>query len=262
MSADPQSVLRSLPCFVISLPRDEERRAHMQAQLSTLALSAEFIPAVDGRTLGGAELAAYDRQRALQVYGVEMMPTEIGCFLSHYRLYERMLREDLDVALIMEDDLEIKPEFPAILADLLADPAPPWLVVRFESQRGRVREPRTRKDRGTTVRQLSAGELVKLNIHVLGLGAYLIRSEGAQRMVAYGRQIFMPIDQAMDRFWESGIEPYVVRPMQVRQRPDLVSRIGTRAYERRAGVPLWVKFRRRLQRMSDSFNKRWYWLRH
>ena len=53
MSADPQSVLRSLPCFVISLPRDEERRAHMQAQLSTLALSAEFIPAVDGRTLGG-----------------------------------------------------------------------------------------------------------------------------------------------------------------------------------------------------------------
>ena len=26
MSADPQSVLRSLPCFVISLPRDEERR--------------------------------------------------------------------------------------------------------------------------------------------------------------------------------------------------------------------------------------------
>ena len=262
MSVDHQDLIRELPCFVISLPRDEERRAHMQAQLSTLAIGAEFIPAVDGRTLSSTDLAAYDRQRALRVYGVEMMPTEIGCFLSHYRLYERMLREGIEVALIMEDDLEIRPEFPAILAGLLADPAPPWLVVRFESQRGRVREPKTRKDRGTTVRELPAGELVKLKIHVLGLGAYLIRHEGARRMLAYGQQIFMPIDQAMDRFWESGIEPYVVRPMQVRQRPDLVSRIGTRAYERRQGVPLWDKFRRRLQRMTDSFNKRWYWLRH
>lgn len=251
-----------LPCFVISLARDEERRSHMQAQLSALSLSAEFVPAVDGRNLVSTELAAYDRQRALRVYGVEMMPTEIGCFLSHYRLYERILREDIEVALIMEDDLEIRPEFPSILADLLADPAPAWLVVRFESQRGRVREPKTRKDRGTTVRQLAAGELVKLNIHVLGLGAYLIRREGARRMVGYGQRIFMPIDQAMDRFWESGIEPYVVRPMQVRQRPDLVSRIGTRAYERRAGVSVWVKFRRRLQRMTDSFNKRLYWLLH
>lgn len=262
MTAENPVAAGQLPCFVISLARDEERRAHMHKQLAALSMNAEFVPAVDGRRLGQDELAAYDRDRALRIYGVDMMPTEIGCFLSHYRLYERIVRERIPVALIMEDDLEIRPEFPQILADLLADPAPSWLVVRFESQRGRVREPRTRKDRGTTVRQLAAGELVRLNIHVLGLGAYLITEEGARRMLRYGQRIFMPIDQAMDRFWESGIEPYVVRPMQVRQRPDLVSRIGTRAYERRAGVSLWVKLARRLQRMRDSFNKRWYWLRH
>lgn len=252
----------TLPTFVISLARDEERRSHMRQQLAALAMAAEFVPAVDGRALSSDELACYDRARALRIYGVEMMPTEIGCFLSHYRLYERMQREQIPVALIMEDDLEIRPEFPQILANLLSDPAPPWLVVRFESQRGRVREPRTRKDRGTIVRQLGAGELVRLNIHVLGLGAYLIRLEGARRMLRYGQRIFMPIDQTMDRFWESGIEPYVVRPLQVRQRPDLVSRIGTRAYERRAGVSLWVKLARRVQRMRDSVNKRLYWLRH
>jgi glycosyl transferase family 25 len=81
-------------------------------------------------------------------------------------------------------------------------------------------------------------------------------------MLAHGRKIFMPIDQTMDRFWENGIEPYIVRPLQVRQRPELTSRIGTRAYERRRKVSWSVKLQRRLQRMRDSLNKRAYWLFH
>jgi glycosyl transferase, family 25 len=254
--SDPQAS-RSLPVFVINLPRDTQRRQHMSRLLGALDLCGEFIAAVDGRTLSAADRSAYDPDRALRVYGVPMMDTEIGCYLSHYRLYERIVREEIETALILEDDLEISPDLPALLQDLLARAGDEWQVVRLESLRARVREPRSREFAGTRVADLSGGAgLYRLGTHVLGAGAYLIRREGAARMLEYGRRIFMPIDHTMDRFWENGIVPYVVRPFPVRQRADFESRIGARGPERHRGQPLVVHLQRRIQRVRDSLRKR------
>ncbi|MFT8891354.1 MAG: glycosyltransferase family 25 protein [Acetobacter papayae] len=247
------SFLRS---FVINLEHDHTRRAHMQAQLEALGMQAEFVPAVNGRALCAADYALYDRQKALRIYGVEMMDTEIGCYLSHYRLYERMVREAIPVALIMEDDIEISPAFPAIINELIADPAPPWLAVRFESLRGRVREAKRTKFKGECVKPLHNAGLYRLHTHVLGFGAYLIRREGAEHMLRYGQRIFMPIDQTMDRYWENGITPYIVRPLPVHQRQDFESRIGARPPSRHVGQPLRVQIARRAQRLSDGLHKR------
>jgi hypothetical protein len=126
-----QITAKTLPCFVISLEQDTERRDHMHRQLDALGLRAEFVPAVNGSSLAPGDWSQYDRERCLQIYGVEMMPNEIGCFLSHYRLYERVVRENLPVALIMEDDLEIRPEFPLVLEDLLKAENPRWAVGRL-----------------------------------------------------------------------------------------------------------------------------------
>jgi glycosyl transferase, family 25 len=249
--------LRSLPIFVINLARDAQRRQHMSTLLAAHDLSAEFVPAVDGRTLSEAERAAYDPDRALRVYGVAMLDAEIGCYLSHYRLYERIVRERMEAALILEDDLEISPDLPIILQDLLACAGSEWLVVRLESLRDRVCKPTSAKFLGTRVADLSGGAgLYRLKTHVLGAGAYLIRYEGAMRMLEYGRRIFMPIDHTMDRFWENGILPYVVRPFPVRQRTDFESSIGTRGQGRHRGQPLIVHVQRRIQRIRDGLRKR------
>ncbi|WP_145735102.1 glycosyltransferase family 25 protein [Nitrospirillum pindoramense] len=254
----PSSPTLPCPVFVINLEHDGVRRAHMTDQCARLGLAAEFVPAVNGRALGDADRAAYDRAKALRVYGVEMLDTEIGCYLSHYRLYERMVRENIPAALILEDDVELSPALPRIVADLLADPAPEWQVVRLESLRPRVREPKSPKFRGRTVKTLRDGELVRLGTHVLGFGAYLIRLEGARRMLDYGRRIFMPVDQTMDRYWDNGIAPYLVRPIPVRQRTDMDSRIGARPAGRHEGQPLAIQLARRWQRLSDSVRKRLY----
>ena len=36
---------------------------------------------------------------------------EIGCFLSHYRIWEKMLKDDLNEVLILEDDIRFEPYF-------------------------------------------------------------------------------------------------------------------------------------------------------
>lgn len=252
------AISKVLSTFVISLERDTERRAHMANLLNRLDLKAEFINAVDGRAMPQSNWNAYDRKKTLRVYGVDMLETEIGCYLSHYRLYERMLREDIDIALIMEDDIECTPEFPQIIADLIADPDPEWLVVRLETQRGRVREAKKPLFTGRCVKKMRHAQLYKLNTHILGFGAYLIRKEGAQRMLEYGRRIFMPIDQTMDRFWENGIAPYIVRPIPVFQNPVFQSRIGARPPGRNKDQPLFIRLQSRMQRMADGLAKRIY----
>jgi len=248
--------MSELPIFVINLARDERRRAHMQQVLSQLGLRAEFVAAVDGHQLSTTERSAYQPARALRVYGVQMLDTEIACYLSHYRLWERMVGEGLKVALILEDDLDIRPDFPQLLGELLDDPSPIWQVLRFESQRNRVLNPQNQKDRGKQLKTLTAGTLFELNIHVLGGGAYLMRQEGARRLVDYARQIFMPLDQTMDRFWENGIVPYVIRPFPVTQRTALGSSIGERAAGRHRKYPFPTRLGRRWQRWLDSLRKR------
>jgi len=246
------------PVFVINLERDRERRRHMTELLGRLGLAAEFVTAVDGRALSDADRSSYDRTRALRVYGVEMMDTEIACFLSHRRLYERILRDGIEAALIMEDDVRVEPTLPAVLDGLLAAAHIDWAVVRLDSKRSQVIEPpRQGKFLGARVADLPAGAgLYRLRTHVLGVGAYLIRREGARRMLEYGRRIFMPIDQTMDRYWENGILPFVVRPFQVHQAEDFGSSTGVRALDRRSVQPFGVRVRRRLQRMSDGVRKR------
>lgn len=247
--------MQAFPVFVINLAHDAERRGHMDKQLAKVGFSAEFIPAVNGRALSDIDWQAYDKAKALRIYGVEMMGTEIGCTLSHYRLYERIVRDNIPVALIMEDDIEISPNLPRILEDLLANPSPEWLVVRLESLRGRVREPKSPKFKGKSIQKLRDGELYKLGTHVLGFGAYLIRKEAAERMLDYGRRVFMPADQTMDRYWENGIVPYIVRPLPVYQRRDMESRTE-RPPNRRAGQPLSQYVSRRWQRIVDGVRKR------
>jgi glycosyl transferase family 25 len=250
------------PVFVINLARDVERRRHMSELLGQIGLAPEFVAATDGRALSAADRACYDRARALRIYGVEMMDTEIACALSHLRLYERMARDGLERALIMEDDVRVEPSLPAVLDGLATCRFTDWLVVRLDSKRSQVLDPAPGR-LGTRVVELPGGAgLYRLRTHVLGVGAYLIRRDGARRMLDYVSRIFMPIDQAMDRYWENGILPYVVRPFPAHQAEDFGSSTGVRALDRRATQPLPVRVRRRIQRLSDSVRKRAFNLAH
>ena len=87
-----------LPVFVINLLRHQDRRRHMEAELARVGLQAEFVPAVDGSRLSEEDWARYDKEKSLRVYGVDMLAGEIGCYLSHYRLVQRIFDSGLDAA--------------------------------------------------------------------------------------------------------------------------------------------------------------------
>ena len=140
-----------LKVFVISLERAVDRRAHMTRLLKGLGIEAEFVPAVDGRALSAEDRSQYDSRLARLNYRSEMTDTEIACYLSHYRIYERICRDGLPMALIMEDDIDVAPNLKPLLRDLASQPEPEWTVVRLQTQRGKVLNPTSAQEYGRPV---------------------------------------------------------------------------------------------------------------
>lgn len=253
----------AIPVFVINLERDVERRAAMEQSLARLGIAAEFVAAVDGKALGEAAFARYDRARCLRTYGVDMLPSEIGCYLSHFGLFERMVADNIPRALILEDDVTFTEDFAAVVEGLVGLPDVDWHIIRLTTLRPKVAHPAKPKFTGRKLASPLPGyDLFRLHTHVLGAGAYLISLDGARAMIGYGGKFFMPIDHTMDRYWENGIAPLVVRPFPAHQREDIASSIGARDPRRRDAAPLPARLVRRAQRLCDSFAKRLHNLTH
>ncbi|XP_012266997.2 glycosyltransferase 25 family member [Athalia rosae] len=101
--------------FMINLLRRPERRVRMNRCFKELGILAETIDAVDGRMLN---------ESTLKERGVKMMPEyadpyhrrpmtmgEVGCFLSHYSIWKKVLENDYEKVMILEDDIRFEPFF-------------------------------------------------------------------------------------------------------------------------------------------------------
>lgn len=174
------------PVFVINLPCATERRERMITLLADMGISARFFEAVDGRALD-SEGDAYWRgspERAL------LNPGEIGCMLSHIRVWQTLLAERLPQAIVLEDDLCFAPAFPA--------------AVRAMSRLQQVELVKLETDLSQNVRidRKSVGTVGEVECHRLRKGAYrtggyLIRADAAARLLAAAKDFRYALDVEM-----------------------------------------------------------------
>lgn len=101
--------------FMINLLRRPERRIKMERSFKEIGLDVEYMAAIDGQKLS---------QEYLDEIGVKYLPGyadpfqnrpmtkgEIGCFLSHYRVWEQQVARELNEILVLEDDIRFEPYF-------------------------------------------------------------------------------------------------------------------------------------------------------
>lgn len=246
--------------FIISLERAEKRRAYMRDLVERLGLTAHFISAVDGQKLTDEQRARYSSQRATRVYGCDMTDNEIGCYLSHLQIYQRMVDQGIETALILEDDISCADDLKAVLQEVMQAPTRGWQVIRLQSTKRSVAQPSTARATGEAVADVGPRTIFRIRTSVLGGCGYLIRRTAAEAMLKRSERIEMPVDQILDRYWENGIIPYVIRPMPVWHEDLFDSEIGKRGRKLLKKAPMGVLLRRRMQRLIDSFNKRVFWL--
>ncbi|KAI9587920.1 glycosyltransferase 25 family member [Glossina fuscipes] len=101
--------------YLINLERRPERRKKMLKLFEILGLEVEYFPAIDGKKLD---------HNKIQEMNIKFMPGyedpyhhrpmtmgEIGCFLSHYYIWQNIVEKKLDEVLILEDDIRFEPYF-------------------------------------------------------------------------------------------------------------------------------------------------------
>ena len=195
------------PIFVISLERDVERRAAMRQELA--AFDFEFFDAVDGDEL---DESAYRHRMQTDWWrimrGRDLSPGEIGCFLSHYALWQRMVETGTPSALILEDDARLEDGFAVIVEEILKADVE-WDIVNLAPKR------QYRIDRMLAVLD-GVRWLVCYGRRFGGAVGYLIRLEAAEALLHHCWRIRAPIDWLYAEWWQNGLAFLAVDPAIVR----------------------------------------------
>ena len=193
------------PIFAISLARDAERRSRMIARLEELGAEYEIVDAVDGRKLDLSELGTRLRQdKARKKQGRVLSPAEVGCYLSHYSVWERIAAENIPAAIVAEDDAVFTADFSRVVA-AAADIPHEWDVIHLR--------PNPRKKKETTLFQIDDSYSVcRMKGRVVLAIGYLVSAAGAKKLLSQLREINDTLDWALSAYWNTGIKFYAVCP--------------------------------------------------
>lgn len=194
--------------FVISLPGSVERQQWISEQMLRQGLAFDWVEGVNGRGLGPEELdRLYSADLALSEGGRPLSPGEIGCALSHLKIYQAMLEKGIELALVCEDDATLDTRFAEQLAAVCA--AVDWqktdllLLSHIEKY----------TDWGA--RPIAQGlRLIKPVLAYNGNG-YLLTRRGAEKLLARLRPVHLPADcwnylRREEVLTIRGIVPYLV----------------------------------------------------
>lgn len=101
--------------FMINLERRPDRRLKMERSFKEIGLTVEHVPAIDGQTLSQEYLekigVKYLRGYADPFHNRPMTRGEVGCFLSHFWVWEKQVMHKLNEVLVLEDDIRFEPYF-------------------------------------------------------------------------------------------------------------------------------------------------------
>lgn len=244
--------------FVINMAKDEGRREAMRKRAAEAGLDLEFFEAVNGRNLPSDQMALYDSKKRRQFFGRDLTLGEIGCLLSHRALYEKMVRENIPIAIVLEDDVIFEAEAKDVFA-ALPHSSVPWDVVRFlGSQKIYAR--------GCRKIALLIGKywMARLPTAPGGAHGYMIKQEAAQVMLNHMQKNWLPIDTLQGRTWETGLETLVVYPAPLYPDQQEASTIGDDRFDKsvqlQGAARLLFPFYRARYKLGELLGKKYiYW---
>ncbi len=210
------------PIFIINMPKDVERRSSIQKRIDKAGVEAVFIDGVNGSVMSDEEVAdVYDSAKRKRYFGRDMTKGEIGCLLSHRKIFTKMVDEDIPVAVILEDDVIFEPDFKQALKAIMLSPIK-WDVIRFlGSKKIYKRGCRKIASLGDTRYQFA-----RLPTAPGGAHGYILTLDAAKTMLEHMQKNWIPIDTLQGRCWETGLETLVLYPAPLYPDPTVQSVIG------------------------------------
>jgi glycosyl transferase family 25 len=192
---------------VISLETSIDRRQAFMQMAAGTKLNWNFVPAYSDK----AEPLRYDDRIAVRRCGRCLSPAEMGCYASHFKVWEWLSNSGFDQVIIFEDD---------VLTD--------WAIIetlaitRFADYGINLLRLHTSYPfRGKIVRY----RFLSPNNHIicivgmaLGAVAYVLTKTAARTLVSKYSVMYGPLDWILTRYWEHRIINYCMFPFPVIER--------------------------------------------
>jgi glycosyl transferase family 25 len=169
--------------YAINLPKCQERRANIEKECARYSLEMEIVPAVDGGKLTPEEL----RELVFEPGDNPLTLCEIGCALSHLKIYRKMVSDSVPVALVLEDDSRFLADPRPVLAGLEQEnPGLPeaWLLTKT---------PRDNKCDQRRFREIAGHKFYKL-LNAAGNYGYAVSLKAAENLCEFLLPIRMVAD--------------------------------------------------------------------
>ncbi len=181
-----------------------DRWFYMRTSLEKLGLPFELVDAVVGARLSDAEIAqVYSKKKNFFCYSRYLSKGEIGCYLSHKKAWEQILSENLDFAIVLEDDVEVSPKLVDFISKLNDIPEE-FDFIKLISP--------GRKKRVIKRTKFFDYEIVKWLKPPTYAAAQLITKKGASKLLQTREKFFRPVDVDIQYFWENGLNIVGVYP--------------------------------------------------
>lgn len=233
--------MKRFKIFVINLDGSTKRLERLKSEFERIGLDFERIPAVDGRKLSDNQiLKHYSPKLNRKKYFVPLSKPEIGVYISHLKACEKIISENLDFGIILEDDIVLKEGF-QMVPQVLSDLKEKWNYIKLiapgkkKKIKARIQIPvelpaklsigkysgedtldKDEKNDGARNIKLPAQfELVIWNKPPIGASAYAVTREGAEEFLSKRSVFFRPIDVDLQYEWETslnikGLSPFLL----------------------------------------------------
>jgi glycosyl transferase family 25 len=202
--------------LVITLKRSTTRVEQVRRIIATCPIPCESWDATDGSLLTDNEIAnVYEPGLHFPRYPFELSRGEMGCFLSHRRIWQKMVDENIQRLVVLEDDVDFLPNFPKTL-QFASENIPDDAYLQFQ-----VREVQST---GSVKKQPPIQNcLVRPTLVPLRTSAQLVTLKAAQKLLGFSAKFDRPVDAAIQLKWIHGVKVLTSHPRSV---VEVSSQIG------------------------------------
>lgn len=174
----------------------EERACHIEAMMARMGLGFSYITDGDIQALTPQVMSRYFAPGSC----MGTPSAAVSCAYKHLLACERIIEEDLDGALILEDDIVLKPDFKEVFAKSLEELPEEPAIISYEDTRLRF-VPRSKRIKGKV---LYRGDRDRFT------GALYINRAGANAILADAveNKLDRPIDHYHRHLLDKGAVGY------------------------------------------------------
>ena len=202
--------------FVISLKSALDRRESITQQFLDINIKFQFFEAVNGKAEIHPLFEKYNEKERLKKKGYPLSKGELGCFASHYLLWEKCVELD-ETLIIIEDDAQLNFNFIDFYKNYK------MFSSKYEYLRLFVND---RKRKFELIAQISNLDVVRYLRGPAATRAYIITPAAARKFISSAQNWTLAVDNYMDQFWLNKVICMGIMPGVVENETPFGSTIG------------------------------------